>query len=111
MPNGKCFVEIFCKKDYLLTFDFGEFAIVVEYLVPVNKDNISFETGKNYEKRFINFWHKRMGSNPILEPEEISLEAFGEIKENFKNWMLVPDKKLWALLEKYFSKYVKKYKG
>lgn len=109
MPEGKCFVEIFCRKDCLLTFDFGEFAIVVEYVVLENRDKISVETGKNYEKKFINFWHKRMGTNPSMEHEEISLESFKEIKETFQNWRIVSLVKLWELLEKYFPQYIKKY--
>ena len=109
MASGRCFVEIFCRKNSFITFDFGNFAIVVESEVSGNRNKIAVYIGKNYEKQFINSWHRQMGSNPVFKTKEISLEALNEIKEACPDGNIISGNGFCGLLKKHFPQYIKEY--
>ncbi len=116
IKTGKCFVQIFGKKDRIITFDFGSFAIVIEYVPEKDsKDSKEFILyyGDDYIKDFMGGVCEIIDENSTYNVI-IRLKAFRDIEIFIRNRKIIERgtnsyEKMWSLLENNFSGYIKKY--
>ncbi len=109
MPNF--LVEIFVKRDELITIDFGSFGICIHYLSHINKDEFNVFFGNDYLK-FMDYCQDMIPQNYELDSVVISVEVAKEIKVLFKKWEKgaeVSYGELWHLLRLNFPNHMKRY--
>ncbi len=107
----KCFVEIFFIHDDFITFDFGNFAIVVVYYSENNTNQFYFYFKDNYRKQFMVDWAPKIGR--VVNSIRINFREFKEIKNTCLKlaevWGEPNCEKLFNLLKRNFEKQIKLY--
>lgn len=109
MPSvSKCFVEVFFAQNDFISFDFGNFAVVICYTRGGYKVHGYFD---DYQQRFMTYWGSKIGY--LTESIEIPFKAFDKIRDAVLRWRkeskLSDCNTLFALLKKHFPKQMKLY--
>ena len=107
MPTlTKCFVEIFFIQNNFISFDFGDFAIVIEYCRSKKVDEFHRYLREDYHKKFMDVWGSKIGF--ITNSVEISLDEFKQIQV-ISNCNPSQVNMLWNFLKKIFQKQIRNY--
>ena len=115
IKTGTCSVEIFVSQEEIITFDFGNFGIVViNYPIDEDEEVLAY-FGTDYEKYFIGEIYEIIDENS-LKAVIISLESLKKIREAANSWQDQGGRSyeygnLWSILDAHFSEYLKKYKS
>lgn len=104
-----CYVEVFCIKKQIITFDFAEFAIVIEYNKEQNLNSLSVYWGESYNKYFMGYV-SRIISDEFVETVKIDRDAFNRIRGIYKKCQQpIYNKGLLSLLKSNFKEYMEYY--
>ncbi len=109
----RCLVEIFFIQNNFISFDFGNFAIVVSYNSNLNTNEINLYFDDNYRKQFMGNQIFKIGITEILDSVEINPNSFEDIRKTalklIKKRMKNDYMRLFYLLKMNFPKQVELY--
>ncbi len=113
VETGKFLVQVYGKKDKIIIFDFGFFAIVIEYVAEKDSKELILYSGDDYVKGFMGCVCKIIDEN-YTDTVIISIKDFEDIEKALGTQKRIERgtylyKNLWRLLENNFSGYIKKY--